>query len=160
MSGLLQGWIGCLNSQEWCSGLQAFFSISSPLFFTLFFPPHHCSCSATAVKGFQGRYILQEGGLFTFLLPLRRLICTEKKNTCVSCNFKLAVCRSLYSPRSLIQLTVAVQDLSHIHVRLKRFNISASPPVKMCLRLKDYLHEYFTLWPRAYQGLTMNKHVG
>lgn len=49
MSGLLRGWIGCLNSQEWCFRQRALYLC--PLFrFVL--PPLLCSCSATAVKGF------------------------------------------------------------------------------------------------------------
>lgn len=50
MNGLLQGWISCLNSQEWCFGLEVLYLCPLSRFVL---PPLLCSCSAAAVKGFR-----------------------------------------------------------------------------------------------------------
>lgn len=105
VSGLLQGWIGCLNSQEWCSRLQALHPCA--LLFTLFSPylsapvqPRLCRVSGKVCS--PGRWS------FHLLLPQYGLI--KKQTHCIHLYIRC--------------ISVGRGSLSHLHHYISEFQYS------------------------------------
>lgn len=143
MSGLLLGWIGCLNSQEWCSRLRALYLCT---LFCFVLPPRLCSCSATAVKGFR-EGVFSRKVVFSPYTASVQVNSLWNTHICIySYTFKYTKSEwrilqgriSLYLACSIIQL-----------FQMWSFNEQFKPELVYC-----------TIWPREYWGLLLHKHVG